>query len=112
MQGNTPGGGAGANRSGRLRADALAMKVLGWVLIGGAVLTLGGRHLGAEGYDLLGVRTGSEGRLGVVTEVTVRLLRKPETARAVLLGFPTTEQAGDCVAPRSLQHLTSRNLRL
>ena len=42
--------------------------------------------------------TGSEGLLGVVTEVTVRILQKPETARAVLIGFPTSEDAGDCVA--------------
>ncbi len=68
------------------------------VLIDGTVLRVGGKHLDSEGYDLLGLMTGSEGLLGVVTEVTVRLLRKPETARAVLLGFPTAEQAGDCVA--------------
>ena len=68
------------------------------VLIDGTVLRVGGKHLDSEGYDLLGLMTGSEGLLGVVTEVTVRLLRKPETARAVLLGFPTSEQAGDCVA--------------
>jgi glycolate oxidase len=42
--------------------------------------------------------TGSEGLLGVVTEVTVRILQKPETARALLIGFPTTEDAGQCVA--------------
>src|SRR5690606_39228503 len=59
---------------------------------------LGGRHLDAGGYDLLGVMTGSEGLLGVVTEVTVRLLRKPDVARALLVGFPTSEQAGQCVA--------------
>ena len=68
------------------------------VLIDGTVLRLGGKHLDSEGYDLLGLMTGSEGLLGVVTEVTVRLLQKPETARAVLLGFPASEQAGDCVA--------------
>ncbi len=44
----------------------------------------------ADGYDLLGVITGSEGLLGVITEVTVRLLQKPATARAMLLGFPTS----------------------
>jgi len=68
------------------------------VLPNGDVVRLGGKHLDAEGYDLLGLMTGSEGLLGVVTEVTVRILRKPETARALLIGFPTNEQAGDCVA--------------
>lgn len=68
------------------------------VLIDGEVIRLGGRHLDSEGYDLLGVMTGSEGLLGVVTEVTVRILQKPETARALLIGFPTSEQGGQCVA--------------
>src|SRR5690348_10909631 len=68
------------------------------VLITGEVLRLGGKHLDAGGYDLLGLITGSEGLLGVVTEVTVRLLKKPETARAVLVGFPTSEDAGECVS--------------
>ena len=58
------------------------------VLMTGEVLRLGGKHLDAGGYDLLGIITGSEGLLGVVTEVTVRILKKPETARAVLVGFP------------------------
>ena len=68
------------------------------VLIGGEVLRLGGRHLDAGGYDLMGVVTGSEGLLGVVTEVTVRILRKPSTQRALLLGFASCEDAGACVA--------------
>ena len=68
------------------------------VLIDGTVLRVGGKHLDSEGYDLLGLLTGSEGLLGVVTEVTVRILKKPETARALLIGFPSSEQAGDCVA--------------
>ena len=68
------------------------------VLMNGEVLRLGGKHLDAEGYDLLGVMTGSEGLLGVVTEVTVRILRKPTTARALLIGFPSNESAGNCVA--------------
>ncbi|HTK13931.1 MAG TPA: FAD-linked oxidase C-terminal domain-containing protein [Xanthobacteraceae bacterium] len=68
------------------------------VLITGEVLRLGGRHLDSGGYDLLGIVTGSEGLLGVVTEVTVRLLKKPETARAMLIGFPASEDAGACVA--------------
>ncbi|HEX3974056.1 MAG TPA: FAD-linked oxidase C-terminal domain-containing protein [Stellaceae bacterium] len=68
------------------------------VLMNGEVLRLGGKHLDAEGYDLLGLMIGSEGLLGVVTEVTVRILRKPEVARALLIGFPSNESAGACVA--------------
>ena len=68
------------------------------VLTNGDVVRLGGRHLDAEGYDLLGLVTGSEGLLGVITEVTVRILRKPEGARALLIGFASTQDAGDCVA--------------
>ncbi len=68
------------------------------VLMNGDVVRLGGKHLDAGGYDLLGVVTGSEGLLGVVTEVTVRILRKPETARALLIGFPSQQAGGDCVA--------------
>jgi glycolate oxidase len=68
------------------------------VLLTGEVIRLGGKHLDAEGYDLLGLMTGSEGLLGVVTEVTVRILRKAETARALLAGFASSESAGDAVA--------------
>jgi glycolate oxidase len=68
------------------------------VLITGEILRLGGRHLDASGYDLLGLITGSEGLLGVVTEVTVRLLKKPESARAALIGFAASEDGGECVA--------------
>ena len=68
------------------------------VLITGEVIRVGGKHLDASGYDLLGLITGSEGLLGVVTEVTVRILKKPETARAMLVGFPSSEDAGECVS--------------
>jgi glycolate oxidase len=68
------------------------------VLITGEILRIGGKHLDSGGYDLLGIITGSEGLLGVVTEITVRLLKKPETARAVLVGFPSSEDAGACVS--------------
>ena len=67
------------------------------VLLSGEVIRLGGKHLDSGGYDLMGLLTGSEGLLGVVTEITVRILKKPETARAVLIGFPSSVQAGDCV---------------
>ena len=67
-------------------------------LMTGEVVRLGGKHLDSGGYDLMGVVTGSEGLLGVITEVTVRILPKPPTARALLIGFPSSERAGDCVA--------------
>ena len=68
------------------------------VLMGGEVLRLGGKHLDSELYDLMGLMTGSEGLLGVITEVTVRILQKAQTARGILLGFPTVEAGADCVA--------------
>jgi glycolate oxidase len=68
------------------------------VLITGEIVRIGGKHLDAGGYDLLGVVTGSEGLLGVVTEVTVRILRRPESACAVLAGFVSSEDAGECVS--------------
>ena len=68
------------------------------VLMDGEIVRVGGRHLDAGGYDLLGIMTGSEGLLGVITEVTVRILPKPSTARAMLIGFPSVESAGETVA--------------
>jgi glycolate oxidase len=71
---------------------------LEFVTLDGEILRVGGKHLDADGYDLLGLMTGSEGLLGVITEVTVRLLQKPPVARALLLGFTSSEAGGDCVA--------------
>src|SRR5215813_12015063 len=68
------------------------------VLMTGEMVRLGGKHLDSGGYDLMGIVTGSEGLLGVVTEVTVRILKRPQTARAVLVGFASSVDAGDCVA--------------
>ena len=68
------------------------------VLIDGTILRIGGKHLDSEGYDLLGVFMGSEGLLGVVTEATVKILKKPEAVRAVLIGFNSIEDAGSCVS--------------
>ncbi|WP_435301025.1 FAD-linked oxidase C-terminal domain-containing protein [Aureimonas altamirensis] len=83
-----------------LKYGLTANNLLGveFVTIEGEVIRLGGKHLDSEGYDLIGLMTGSEGLLGVVTEVTVRILQAPETARAVLIGFPTSEEAGAAVA--------------
>jgi len=68
------------------------------VQMDGTVMELGGAHLDAAGYDLLGLICGSEGQLGVVTEASLRILRKPEGARPVLIGFDSSEVAGACVS--------------
>ena len=98
----TIGGNVAENSGGVhcLKYGLTTNNVLGVELVtpDGEVLRLGGKAQDAGHYDLLGLLTGSEGLLGIVTEVTVRILRRPETARALLLGFPTTEGAGACVA--------------
>src|SRR6187397_942004 len=68
------------------------------VLISGEIIKVGGKSAETPGYDLMGIITGSEGLLGVITEVTVRILQKPETARALMVGFAQVEAAGECVA--------------
>jgi len=68
------------------------------VMSDGEIVELGGAHLDASGYDLLGVMCGSEGQLAVVTEATLKILPKPEGARPVLIGFDSPEVAGECVA--------------
>jgi len=67
------------------------------VTVDGEILDIGGEHLDAAGYDWLGLLTGSEGQLALVTEVTVRILRGPEGARAMLAAFRSNEVAGACV---------------
>ena len=97
----TIGGNVAENSGGVhcLKYGVTTNNVLGveMVLMNGEVIRLGGKHLDSEGYDLLGVTAGSEGLLGVITEITVRILKKPATARALLVGFPSIEAAGDCV---------------
>lgn len=67
------------------------------VLMDGTVVDIGGDHLDAAGYDILGLLTGSEGQLGIVTEATVRILPLAEGARPLLIGFDSSETAGACV---------------
>lgn len=98
----TIGGNIGMNSGGAhcLKYGVTTNNLLGvkMVLVDGTVLELGGKHLDASGYDLLGLVCGSEGQLGIVTEATVRLIAKPEGARPVLFGFESSEEAGSCVA--------------
>jgi len=68
------------------------------VFMDGTISRLGGKTFDSEGYDLLGLITGSEGLLCVITEVTVKILKKPQTVKAALIGFPTIEDGGNCVS--------------
>ncbi len=60
----------------------------------GERVRIGGKAPDPTGYDLLGVLVGSEGTLGIATEITVRLTRLPECVRTLLAGFPSTDEAG------------------
>jgi glycolate oxidase len=65
-----------------------------FVTADGDMVTLGGAAPDSPGYDLLGAVVGSEGTLGIVTSVTVRLIRLPEEVRTLLVGFESTDHAG------------------
>jgi glycolate oxidase len=88
-------GGAHCLKYGVTTNNLLGLKM---VLMDGTIVAIGGDHLDSGGYDLLGLITGSEGQLGIVTEATVRILRAAEGARPILMGFDSAEAAGACVA--------------
>lgn len=91
---NMNSGGAHCLKYGVTANNLLGLKI---VTIEGEILDIGGAYLDAAGYDWLGLLTGSEGQLAVITEVTVRILRSPEGARAMLAAFKSNEIAGACV---------------
>jgi glycolate oxidase len=68
------------------------------VLSDGEVVDLGGKSMDQGGYDLLALMTGSEGLLGIITRATVRILRKPQSARAIMAVFNSVESAGQAVS--------------
>jgi glycolate oxidase len=70
----------------------------GFTIEGEPIVLGGGDALDAPGYDLLALAIGSEGMLMVVTEVTVKLLPKPQSARVIMASFADVEKAGDAVA--------------
>ena len=98
----TIAGNIGMNSGGAhcLKYGVTTNNVLGvrMVLVDGTIVDIGGNHLDAAGLDLVGIIVGSEGQLGIVTEASLRILRSAESARPVLFGFPTSEEAGACVA--------------
>ena len=98
----TVGGNVATNSGGAhcLKYGVTTNNVLGvrMVLMNGEIVDIGGPSLDSPGYDLLALIVGSEGQLGIVTEVTVRLLKAAEGARPMLLGFASNEGAASCVA--------------
>jgi glycolate oxidase len=91
----TNSGGAHCLKYGVTTNNLLGLRM---VMMNGEVIDIGGDYLDAPGYDFLGLIVGSEGQFGVVTEATVRLLKSPEGARPMLIGFDSSEAAGACVA--------------
>jgi glycolate oxidase len=91
----TNSGGAHCLKYGVTTNNVLGVRI---VLMNGEIVDIGGPSLDAPGYDFLALIVGSEGQFGVVTEVTVRLLKAAEGARPMLLGFASNEAAGACVA--------------
>ena len=96
------GGNVAENSGGihSLKYGATTNNILGIqvVLMDGTIVNFGGKTLDSEGYDFMGLITGSEGLLGVITEVTVKILRKPEIVKTALVGFSSIDDAGKCVA--------------
>ena len=96
------GGNVAENSGGvhSLKYGTTTNNILGFemVMIDGTIFRVGGKTLDQEGYDLMGLMCGSEGLLGVITEVTVKILKKPQSVRAALIGFPTIEDGGNCVS--------------
>jgi glycolate oxidase len=88
-------GGAHCLKYGFTVNHVLAAKV---VLSDGSVVDVGGPALDPPGYDLLAALVGSEGMLGIATEVTLRVLRKPEATRTFLATFPSSDEAGAAVS--------------
>ncbi|MEZ5590965.1 MAG: glycolate oxidase subunit GlcD [Gammaproteobacteria bacterium] len=74
--------------------NILGLKI---VTVDGELIELGGAALDSAGYDLLAILTGSEGMLGIVVEVTVKLLPKPEVAQVIMAAFNDVEDAGKAV---------------
>jgi glycolate oxidase len=88
-------GGAHCLKYGVTTNNILGLKI---VLMDGEIVDIGGDYLDSEGYDLLALIVGSEGQFGIATEATVRILPAAEGARPMMLGFASSEIAGQCVS--------------
>jgi glycolate oxidase subunit GlcD len=98
----TIGGNVAENAGGAhcLKYGVTTNHVLGLTVVSpdGEIVHLGGKALDTPGYDLVGLMVGSEGTMGIVTEVTVRLLRRPQGFKTVMALFDSISQASDAVS--------------
>src|SRR6266704_3193734 len=84
------------------------------VLPSGEIVRIGSKHGDAPGYDLTGLFVGSEGTLALVTEITVKLSRKPEAVKTLLVIFDSVDDAADTVVditPAACEMLDGWTLR-
>ena len=99
---STMGGNIGENAGGPhcLKYGVTTNHVLGLQVVqpDGTVIELGGKALDFPGYDLIGLMVGSEGTLGIVTQITVRIMPAPESIKTMLAVFEALEDAGQAVS--------------
>jgi glycolate oxidase len=88
-------GGAHCLKYGFTTTHVLGLEV---VLPDGSLVHMGGKTLDAPGYDLAGVFVGSEGTLGIATQITLRIVKQPECVRTLLAAFHGTSEAGAAVS--------------
>ncbi len=88
-------GGAHCLKYGFTANHVLGLKV---VLPDGEIVQLGGKTLDVPGYDLMGVFVGSEGTLGIATEITLRIVKRPQVIQTLLAAFHSTDEAGAAVS--------------
>ena len=88
-------GGVHSLKYGTTTNNILAVEM---VMMDGTICRFGSKSLDQEGYDLMGLICGSEGLLGVLTEVTVKILKKPQIVKAALIGFPSIKEGGDAAS--------------
>ena len=88
-------GGAHCLKYGFTTTHVLGLEV---VLPDGTLVHFGSKMLDAPGYDLMGVFVGSEGTLGVVTKITLRIVKRPASIQTLLAAFPTPNEAGAAVS--------------
>jgi glycolate oxidase len=102
---NMNSGGAHCLKYGVTANNLLGLRM---VTIEGEIIDIGGAHLDAAGYDWLGLLTGSEGQLGIFTEITVRILRGPEGARAMLAASASMPSSAPASSPSRWSSWTAR----